>query len=224
MEYDEKILYFFFNQFLSVINSNLVKKYEQINFIFKDYVFPGFSDPKMVKKDFLFKNIGTEDYNIENFCFVMFYIYLKKTYPDYNPFLLLYVYKIYLEEKEKYFFYFFYNVINDESNKGNIEKHLFLIKNEDIPKDFYNKIQFLHKKEKTRKIIINKLLILFMNKYLFDLNYSENSFVFNYINNYSNKEDPEVIKSILFNFPFHNNDSYDEEYFSNLMIKLLKEN
>ena len=223
MEYDEKILYFFFHQFLNVINPNLVKKYEQINYIFKDYVFPENYNSKIEVADFLFKNIGTEDYNLENFCFVMFYIYLKKTYPDYNPFLLLYVYRIFLEEKEKYFFSFFYDVINEESNKKNIAKHLFLIKNEDIPKDLYNNIQYLYKKENTRKIIINKLLILFMNNYLLDLNYSENSFVFNYINNFANKEGPEIIKSILFNYPFYNNDSYDKEYFSNLMIKLLKE-
>ena len=222
-EYDKNIINFFFDEFLHSLNPNFKKKFYPIITVFYDFINIPKSCNIIEYMPSLFSYIFEEN-NLETFCFVMFYKYIKTKYPDYNPFLLFNVCELYLKEnKNKNYFRLFYATINDKSNEKNIQKHLFLIKNEDIPKNFYNDLKQIYKKENTRKMIFNKFLVIFMNKYLIDLNYSRNSFVFDYLDNNFHSENIDVIRSIVFNYPFYNNASYSKTYFNKLVDQLLKE-
>ena len=222
-EYDKNIINFFFDEFLHSLNPNFKKKFYPIITVFYDFINIPKSCNIIEYMPSLFSYIFEEN-NLETFCFVMFYKYIKTKYPDYNPFLLFNICELYLKEnKNKNYFKLFYATINDKSNEKNIQKHLFLIKNEDIPKNFYNDLKQIYKKENTRNMIFNKFLVIFMNKYLIDLNYSRNSFVFDYLDNNFHSENIDVIRSIIFNYPFYSNASYSKTYFNKLVDQLLKE-
>ena len=221
-KYDKNIINFFFDKFLNSFGQIFHKKFYPIITVFYDFI--NFSSNIAILDWGCFRYIYEDNYNLNNFCFVMFYKYIITKYPNYNPFLLFNICELYLKEKNnKNYFELFYAIINDKSNESSIEKHLFLVKNEDIPKNFYNNIKQINKTEKTDNLIFNKLLVIFMNKYLIDMNYTKNSFVFDYLDNNFQSKNIDVIRSVIYNYPFFKNPSYSKTYFYKLISQLLKE-
>ena len=153
---------------MQFFSPNLTQKYSPISPIFYrffyytvyDVYWRTYFDAKSFKKSIY----GSYIFNRE----IFYYIYLKQSFPDYNPILALYHYRQNFNENLKYFDGI-RELISDDKRGYKIEKRLFLIKNEDIPDYLSKKIQFIYKNKKTRDFIINKLLILFMNKYFIDL-------------------------------------------------------
>ena len=100
---------------------------------------------------------------------MLIYIYLTKIYPSYNPNILLHIYKLH----EKEFFKKLIKCLSYEKNKNSLEKHLFIEKKDKIDIK-YIRANF---REFDKKYISEKM-ILYLCKYLIDLNYSENSLKF----------------------------------------------
>ena len=220
-KYDKNIISFFFNEFLNAINPNLAKKYSPISKLFYDSIDDKKLNPKSIIKYEELKNYNHYKFKSQQFLKVMFYIYIKKTYPNYNSILLFYIFDCYFIEKINFYEQFF-AIIKDNSNKNNIEKHLFLIKNEDIPKWYNKKIRLSYNFGRKKNNINNNFMFLFMNKYLLEMNYSKNSFVFYFIEKIINTKKflninfirLDIFIAILFNYPFYENPSYDKKYFS----------
>ena len=69
-----------------------------------------------------------------------------------------------------------------------------------------------------------------MNKYLLEMNYSKNSFVFYFIEKIINTKKflninfirLDIFIAILFNYPFYENPSYDKKYFSEFIKNFIK--
>ena len=222
--YDKNIINFFFDKFLYSFSPNFKEKFYPIITIFNDFINISKTSTISADENCLFWYIYEENYNLNNFCFVMLYKYIITEYPDYNPFLLFKICEYYLKEKNnKNYFELFYAIINDKSNEKNIPKHLFLLKNEDIPKNIYNNIKQIYKGDMTNNLVFNKLLVIFLNKYLIDLNYTKNSFVFDYLDNYLETRNSDIIRSVIYNYPFFRNTSYSKPYFYKLIEQLLNQ-
>ena len=222
--FDKNIIDFFFDKFLLSFSPNFQKKIYPSIIPFYDFINIPKTTYITIYNGCIFSYIFEENHNLANFSFVMFYKYIRFKYPDYNSFILMNICHYYLQEKkDKNYFELFYAVINDKSNEKNIEKHLFLIKNEDIPKNLSNKIKSIYKKHNTQNLIFNQLFIIFMNKYLIDMNYSKNSFVFDYLDNNFHLDNIDIIRSVIYNYPFHKNTSYSKTYFYKIIEQLLKE-
>ena len=194
VDYDEirNIIYFFFNHLLLSINPELQKKYKVFNNIFDELITIESNLNKSQKSiffdendDFSFKlRILNNPYDL---CFVLIYIYLTKTYPSYNPNMLLHIYKLH----EKEFFKKLIKCLSCEKNKNSLEKHLFIEKKDNIDIKYI----LANFREFDKKYISEKM-ILYLCKYLIDLNYSENSFVYEYIQENLNNE--EISKNCIF--------------------------
>ena len=91
-EYDKNIINFFFDEFLHSLNPNFKKKFYPIITVFYDFINIPKSCNIIEYMPSLFSYIFEEN-NLETFCFVMFYKYIKTKYPDYNPFLLFNIFK-----------------------------------------------------------------------------------------------------------------------------------
>ena len=203
-----------------------MKKYELVSILFPEYVNYNETVTLYMNPEYsLFKYTFKKDYNLNNFCFVMAYIYIKKKYPEYNSHLLFYVYRLMVKEKKFFkFFTYLLNIINSD-DKNNIEKHLFLIKNKDIPKSIQKSISNCYKRKESQEIITNKLLVLFMELYLMDLNYTKNSFVFKFIKRYSFSHNINITRSIIFNYnyTYQENDTKKQKYIYELINKFISE-
>ena len=222
-KYNKNILDFFFNEFLSSINPNLSKKYSLFSSLFYDYININKNNSYNYRNETIFGQILNEEHKaFNNFFIIMIYIYLNKTFSNYNHFLLIYIYNL-IFEKEKSnekFIEIFINII--KSKKSNdIEKNLFLIKNQDIPKNLLRNVGDKLIKKNNQNLIINNLLIIFMNNYLLDMNYSSNSLAFYFIQNFSLNANIDVIRSIIFNYPFNDNDQYNKNFYYELVNKYL---
>ena len=217
---DKYIIKFFFEYFLTSINPNLSKKYYNIYILLNSFINKNNPIKKAIyAKPSLLKYICQENYYINNFGYVMLYIFLKKRYPNYNPFLLFYFYRILAEKDPKIIYSLLIKIFDSKSNNKNIEQNLFLIKNEEIPKLFYEKMKFLIKGKNIENSIPNEFFNLFMNNYLIDLEYNNDSFVKLYIEKYAFEENNKfIIKNIVLNCPFFNNKEIINIYIKNFSL------
>ena len=209
---DKYYIKFFFEYFLNVLNPSLGKKYYYIYLLLNSFINgDGNLRTILIEDTSLFKEACKENYYINNFGIVMLYIFLKKKFPNYNAAFLFYIYRI-LAEKEPKTIYSLLNKMFDPKIKiKDLEKHLCLIKNEEIPKNLYEKIKYNLRGKKHMDLISKEFIKLYMNNYLIDLEYNNDSFIKLYIEKYSLTENIHIIKSILFNYSLFNYSS-DNNY------------
>ena len=214
---DKYIIKFFFEYFLALINPNLSKKYYNIYLLLNSFIKMNNPINKRIEaNDSLFKYICNEKYYINNFGYVLLYIFLKKKYPNYNNFLLFYFYRILAEKEPKIIYWLLIKIFDPKSNIKNIEQNLFLIKNEEIPKQFYEKMKFVIKGKNVDYLIANELFKIFMNNYLINLEYNKDSFVRLYIEKYAiDEKNINIIKNIVLNDSFYNNNEIIIKYMKN---------
>ena len=222
----KNIIYFIFDAFLSSINQNLKKKYKIFISLYNDIFF---NELKYNKNTVPFSNIfgkiyGFDKYstNYENTSLIIVYIYIKKLNQIYSPYILLSL----LEKKQNTFFKNLNNCLSESKYELKKEKHLFLDEKE-ISDYRYVKLEFqkYYFNEKNIKIKINK----FINKYLIDLNYLENSIVFQYIADNLEPEyleyNKEYLSSIIFNYYIsEKNDLKDNRILHNKLMELFSNN
>ena len=187
------IITFFFEEFLESINPELKVKFKP----FKDFFIDFISHKHHYYKDDIKYNIFNRNYNyIQDFyCFLML-IYINKKYPDYNPTILIYIYKTYCNnyQEKKNFFSLFIKCIRQKGNIETIPINLFLLKKEDIKTYFIKKINYVYMNEPYENKIMNNIIerknyrinyishiYKFISKYLIDLKYVEYSLVHFYI-------------------------------------------
>ena len=204
------IFYFIFEHFIFSINPDLKNKYQVFKYLYTDLIS---IESKMneTNKSFIldeFINDGKHSrVNYSYICFVLIYIYIKKTYHFSNPYILLYIYNT----NEEKFFIKLNKCLSDSINKNSLEKHLF------IEKEDKNYIKFIEKnRTKFNEKFILRQINVFMDKYLIDLNYSENSFIYNYISeiikNENISKNNDCLNEIIFNyFPPEEKDKNQEK-------------
>lgn len=226
----------FFNEFLQFFNPDLSQKYKPIEPIFDEF-FDAYKGDNcwrisFSKKLFNESVYGSYIFNRE----IFYYIFLKKSFPNYNPILALYHYRQKFNGNGGYFSFIDRIISEGLNNKYKVEKQLFLLKEEDIPSYLGEKIQFIYKTKKTRDFIINKLLIIFMNKYLIDFSYEGNFFeslVKDFFEKFwksddrgefdisGNEDDLNLYRSIIFNFPFSGDSCFDNGDLISAFLKKL---
>ena len=117
------------------------------------------------------------EYTQETIYFYLVFIYIHTEYPLYDPSFLFLVYKKYYWKKSKEFFEAFIKCIKDKENNDNIPGHLFLDKDESINKKKIDITKFCFDKD----IYISSYKKRYILKNLLNLNYSKNSFFYEYI-------------------------------------------
>ena len=210
------VILFIFEYFLSSINPDLKNKYSLFKKLYNDIVSiesnMNNSNKSMFFNDeheFRFPNYFQNKYNYIYFCFVMIYIYFKKTYNSYSPYILLY---LYTNNKDK-FFHNLTKCLSDSRTQSSIEKNLFIDNQEK------NDIQLIEKGKKFNKNNILKKIKIFLSKYLIDLSLSENSFIHKYIEENTNSEsDEDYLQIVIFNY------SLPEEINANKLNRTLYNN
>ena len=196
------IILFIFDEFLFYINPDLRHKYKPFKSLYNDLFSIELNSNK--DKEPFSNIIGDQNLNIafystdyERTSLIAIYIYIKQLNRLNNPNILLSI----LSGNKKTFFKIFINCLSESKKELNGEKHLFVAEEELIDfgyiKEKYKSYEFganyIHKK-------INK----FITKYLIDLNYLENSFVYKYI---ADNLDPEYLEKnkqylsfVIFNY------------------------
>ena len=216
---DKFIIKFFFEHFLNSINPNLSKKYYQIYILLNSFINRGVNFKNIIGLNYsLFKYVCEENYYINNFGYVMLYIFLKKKYPNYNPHLLFYFYHILASEDPKTIYTLLIKIFDPNSKIKDLEKHLFLIKNEEIPKYLYGKTNYGINAKEIMDSISKKLIIFFINNYLIDLEYNNDSFVRLYIEKYAINDDRFIFKNIILNCSFSNSKQIFLDYIKNYSV------
>ena len=114
-----------------------------------------------------------------NIYLTLVFIYINQVFPSYDPSLLYYIYTKFYKKDAKNFFISFLNCLNEKENKSNITGHLFLEKYENINNNHSNKFNItkLSKNWEIKKNSIKRFVL----KNLINLNYSKNSFFYEYI-------------------------------------------
>ena len=193
------VFYFIFDRFIFSINPDLKNKYQVFKSLYSDLI--SIELKKNEKNKSLFFNQDNEfkfNHHYINYsyvCFVIIYIYIKKTYNYSNPYILLYIYNT---NKEK-FFIKLNKCLSDSVNEYTLEKHLF------IEKEDKNDVNYIIKNStKFNEKYVSNQMNIFIEKNLIDLNYSENSFIYNYISEIVNNENisknTDYLNKIIFNY------------------------
>ena len=165
-------IYFILNYYSGfLINKNIKQIYEQYLPIFDNINQFNFESKNDIR-------IFNEN-ELNNIYFTLVFIYISQVYPSYDPSLLYYIYTKFYTIDSKRFFINFMNCIKDKENQNNIQIHLFLEKYEN---NFDNKNNITNLK-KICKDLYNKKISLktYIVKYFLNVNYSRNSFFFEYI-------------------------------------------
>ena len=221
-EESKYLINFIFEHFLNSINPVLNEKYKPFKNLYNNLL-------TGIRLNTSVKSKTTDFCDVS---FVTAYIYLKKIYPLYNPNILLYILTQKEEPKEKselpedfipeaapqkhekITFNSFFKCLNDSNLRANLDKHLFLD----------NRKYMAVKGAKYNSENILKEIDNFICKYLIDLNYSENSIIFNYIEQRLNKEKTksdfnQYLNKIVFNYllPEENIANNNQEMYNKLM-------
>ena len=166
---NDEIVLLLLENYQFLINKDAKIKYEKYLSFFNELkTYYSESD----RENFMNKNES------DNIYLILVLLYANQIYPSYNPSLLYYTFKKYFMKAPKKFFISFLNCIKDKQNQKNIPIHLFLEKDENI-QNKKNKIDItnLDKDSDYAKIVLKKYIA----KYLVNLNYSENSLFFEFI-------------------------------------------
>ena len=220
--YNEEIsswINFIFEHFLFSINPEIQKKYMIFHNLFKDLISIESNLNKNQKSLFTEENNDGDnmDYDIlrskdMNISFI--YIYLIKTFPSYNPNMLLYIY----DSNPNKFITRLTKCLSYGKNQKNLVNHLFLEKEEknDIKYFPRNNSEF-------DKNYISDKMISYLSKYLIDMTYSENSFLYEYIQENINNENSSNNTTFLNNLVFNYNPPDQADFNSlNLYNKILQ--
>ena len=151
------------------------------------------------------------EYESNDIYFVLVFIYIRKVYPSYNPSFLYYIYNKFYTLDSKKFFISFMNCIKDKENRNNIHIHLLLEKDEN---NLRNKKYRINLKKFGEDLYNKKILIKnYIVKHLLDLNYTKDSFFYEYIDNKINKAfEKNKIKQIDYVLYFYTQDKNQDIY------------
>ena len=165
-------IFFILNEYSDfLINKNIKQIYEQYLPIFDNL------------ESFNFEEVNTDVFLNENesnnVYFTLVFIYIRQFFPSYDPSLLYYIFIKFYTIDSKSFFISFMNCIKDKENQNNIPIHLFLRKdgNNFINKKNRINIKRICEDSLNKKISIKNYVV----KHLLNVNYSKNSFFFEYI-------------------------------------------
>ena len=169
----------FLNSYLKlIINKKSKEHYEKYLPIFYNLRSINFTKEINYPSYFLSEEI-LKTIDSDNIYFTLVFIYINQIYPSYDPSLLYYIYNKFYKEVPKKFFWNFIQCINDKENQSNIPVHLFLenIGNNTHKVNVKKNIKIINEDWVLKKILMKK----FITKYLLNLNYSKNSFFYEYI-------------------------------------------
>ena len=117
----------------------------------------------------------------------MIIYYIKRIYANYNPSILIHLYRNYCKnyQDKKNFFLYFIKCVREKENKEKMPLYLFLLKNEDMPDYYVMNHKFYQyndgMKEEKYNLYFYQCIYKFISKYLVELKYSKYCFCNFYI-------------------------------------------
>ena len=176
------------NSVKEIIKYSFNLKNDEVSFILNEYsqFFDNINTKQIYDKYFtLFSNLESYSFEYDNeidfmnkneidkIYLILVLLYINQKYPSYNTSILSYAYKKYFIKNSKQFFTSFIKCIRDKQNQNNIPFHLLLEKEEKIINKKNIIIDLYNAKEAIKNYVVNNLI---------NLNYSENSLFYEFIN------------------------------------------